>query len=133
MNSRMKLMIVGCTVVAASVSYALHARAGYVSPEPLIVEPAEMFFVGAIGNTRYSSDNVSYISCTITAMANSQVGHCSAADATRGKSASCVTTNANLINAIRSINSISYVYVRYDSTGACARIEVTQSSQYLAR
>ncbi len=131
MNSRRKLMIAGCTIVAASVSYAFHARAGDVINNELTVSPSEQFFEGSIGATRFASDPYGYISCKNVVTANSSVGTCSAGDATHSRTASCSTTNVNLINAIRSINSLSHVYVRYDSTGACARIDVTQSSRYL--
>ncbi|WP_338275139.1 hypothetical protein [Corallococcus caeni] len=83
-------------------------------------------FSGNLGTARNGSDFVSYLWCAST---GSGVGWCHAKDAS-GVTASCVTTDAGMLETIRSLNSDSNLQVLYDNTGLCTYIYVATGSHF---
>jgi hypothetical protein len=114
-------------VVCMLVVFAATARAGFkASGVPVIL--GDHTFSGLLGSTRSSSDSAQVVGCAIGGFSGSWAW-CAASDAT-GKSASCITTDADLIGRLHGITIASNLFVKYDDTGHCTAITVQLSSSY---
>ncbi|RKG83187.1 hypothetical protein D7W79_00665 [Corallococcus exercitus] len=100
--------------------------AGAKSSQPIYVDNVNRAFSGSMGSVRNSSDTTQSLYCSSS---SAGYGSCIATNAS-GVSVSCLTTNANLLAVIRSVNSDSYVQVTYDSTGNCTSILVGTGSNH---
>lgn len=81
---------------------------------------------GALGSTRNSSGTKDYVSVSVR---DNSWAWFMVVDI-NGKSASCTTTDPELIALARSINGASSFYVEFDKAGACTSVSITHSSYF---
>lgn len=94
---------------------------------PVDVNLASGYARGAMGDARNSADTVQFIGCYHSASAGSSVVACEAQTAS-GAYKSCVTTDANMVASARGISAGSYIFFRWDASGACTGVHVTNYS-----
>ena len=111
-----------CVAMGLSTASFAGAKDSY----PVYVDTVTRFFSGSMGSARNSTGFQQNLYCYSS---TSGYGVCQARDAA-GTPASCVTSDANMIAAIRSVNTDSYVSVSYDSSGNCTSILVGTGSHH---
>ena len=94
---------------------------------PVDVNLSAGYARGNMGDARNSADTTQYIGCYNSAAAGSTVVACEAMTAA-GTYKSCATSDANMVAAARSIGVGSYVFFRWDASGACTTVHVTNYS-----
>jgi hypothetical protein len=82
---------------------------------------------GSMGDARNSADTVQYIGCYHSSMAGFTVAVCEAQSAA-GTYKSCVTTDPNMVATARGITPGSYVFFRWDASGGCSAVQLTNYS-----
>ncbi len=115
----------GAAVAAALLSTAMIASAGARLVYQVGINDASRFAVGTMADARGSSDNVQTIGC----YHNTGFASCYATNSA-GLSRSCTTTNAALIEVIRSIGSESYLYFQWNTDGTCSYVFVDNGSRW---
>lgn len=99
---------------------------------PVNINDTYRFAVGTMSDARGSADSQQWIGCYTNAYPGSYASAtCYATNAT-GTSRSCSTSDANLIQAIRSLTSESYLYFQWksDGSGQCDYVFVENSSRW---
>lgn len=109
------------TLFAAG-SAAAGARIG---PYTVTINDAGRSAYGAFADVRASADTQQWIGCNY----NTTSGYCMATNAA-GTSRTCSTTNAALLEIIRSLTPESYVYFQWNTDGTCGYILVENSSRF---
>jgi hypothetical protein len=126
MENTMKLRtLVGTAVVAALLSTATIAMAGSRWVYQVGINDTSRFAVGTTTDARGSADSVQVIGC----YHNSGFASCYATN-NAGLSRSCTTSNAALIDVIRSISSESYIYFQWNTDGTCSYVFVDNGSRW---
>ena len=74
---------------------------------------------GNLGDVHNSADELEFIGCTLYG----DMGYCFAEDRT-GLYRGCSTTDSQWLNAIRALNSDSYMYFAWDDYGWCTAVIV---------
>lgn len=105
------------------------ALAGLKINSTVTVNTTSRYATGALGSARNSADSVQYIGCSVTDSAGSAFVSCSARNSA-GRFASCTSSDVGKVSAASSINSDSYIYFRYDSSGVCTYLSVSTFSYY---
>lgn len=105
------------------------ALAGLKINTTVTVNTVSRFASGALASARNSADAVQYIGCSVTDSAGAAFVTCSARSSA-GAFAACTSSDVGKVSAASSINSDSYVFFRYDSTGACTYLSVSTFSYY---
>jgi hypothetical protein len=109
---------------AAVLAISSVASAGNHFPDPAFVGAG--FAGGALGSTRNSSGTKDYVS----AMVRDNSWAWFVVVDINGKSASCTTTNPELIALARSINGSSSFYIEFDKAGECSSVAINHSSYF---
>lgn len=115
--------IVRSLVAVAGLVVAASAYAGIKGEYPVYVNATSRYIYGAISSTRNSADTTSYMYCTTYSYAGSTTpsAYCYARDAA-GNYGGCSTTDAGLVDVVKSIESDSYLSISWDVNGACTYI-----------
>src|SRR5687768_18530035 len=86
---------------------------------------------GSLGTARNSADSQQYIGCSITGAYATCSARTADTPTVPAKYGNCITSNTNLINAVRSIGPMSSLSITFDAdTGDCRTISVTNYSYY---
>lgn len=86
---------------------------------------------GAMGAVRNSADGTEVLTCATTTVAGSVTGSCSAINAAPiPVNLTCTTTDSEMVAAIRSVTTDSFVKFLSDNTGKCISITVENASYY---
>ena len=110
-------------VVAAASFVAGPTHAGQKQNLSVVISAANKSISGYLGSVRNSGDNVQYLQITVTDGIMSVN-----AMTVAGNSASCVSTNATLINLALHVPSDANVIVRWDASGSCSSLLFTNDS-----
>lgn len=84
---------------------------------------------GNVGAVRNSTDAVQYITCTSTTLVGSATAGCSAQN-TKSVALTCSTTDPEMVAAIRSVTTDSFVKFLSDKDGKCTSVTVENASFY---
>jgi hypothetical protein len=125
----MKLLpsIAAVAVIALLVAHQ-SATAGWKSPlMGVTIDDVARTANGTISSTRNTADNTQQLTCWLDATTSAITGNCHARNLS-GLMRSCSTTNANLIQAIGSVNGDSYVSFAWNASNICTAIQVWQNS-----
>lgn len=119
---------IGLTCVLTAITGV--AMAGAYTGYQVGINDTYKFAVGSIATTRNTPDTVQYIGCYHNAYpGGTSSGNCYAVN-NAGVSRTCYTTNANLIETIRSIGDDSYIYFQWNTDGTCSYILVDKGSRF---
>jgi len=98
---------------------------------PVGISQVSRYAQGSLSSTRMSLNSTEYIYCFVTInRASSGVantGQCHARNAT-GATAFCTTTDAALIDAMKSLTPASYMRFSWEGVGTCTQIFVNTGS-----
>ena len=125
-------------VSAASIAALFGAaNAGSVQPFPVDVDLTARSAEGDMVTARYAGKENEFIGCGIRkfddgAGGATAFGFCQAEDAD-GERGSCNTFNEDLLDAISSSASFSFVTFNWDENGTCTRIGFSNQSLYLPK
>jgi hypothetical protein len=130
---RTKLLAIGMLALCSSV-----ALAGLVKSVPVSVTvnpDGSGQANGSMATARASANDVEYIGCGVRRFDNGAGGagahgFCQASDAA-GVTGSCVTVNAELLDAIENVADYSFVTFSWNSEGECGLIGVSTQSFYI--
>lgn len=121
-------LAIGFTCALATITGA--AMAGSYMGYQVGINDTYKFAVGSIATTRNTPDTVQYIGCYHNAYTTgASYGNCYAVN-NAGVSRTCYTTNANMIDTIRSIADDSYIYFQWNTDGTCSYILVDKGSRF---
>ncbi len=91
-----------------------------------------------MGSARNSDDTVQYIGCTVSTVLNNtsidiaRTLTCSARNVSN-VTVACTSTDINLIEAVHSINSDSYIRFGWNADGHCTSLTIGTYSQYMPK
>jgi hypothetical protein len=116
----------------AGMCMATAAYAGMrTTNDTVYIDLTNRMAAGGLGAARNSADTRQYMDCfTFSKLASFDYGYCYATNAANVY-ASCVTSDAKLVSAIRSVNGDSSVEFHWDASGACTYLLIRNAS-YLA-
>ncbi len=116
-------------VVAILVALTASAAAGRKDAWPVVVDLPNRMAYGSLASARNSPDTVQSIGCSTfyDAVNRRNQVSCAASNAA-GVSAQCASQDPNLVQVSLAIHNDSFVQFRWDATGACTTIFVTNSS-----
>lgn len=117
------MFAVGLAVTSAS------ALAGFKTNANVTVDTSNRFASGALGSARSSGDSVQYIGCSVTDAVGQAYVTCTARNSA-GTVASCSSTDYGKVTVASAINSDSFVFFRYDTSGVCTYLSVSTYSHY---
>lgn len=123
MKSQMKVAVLLCGLLAVTGT----ALGGEQWFRPVDVNLSSGYARGSMGDARNSADPLQFIGCYISSGTGFMVVVCEARTST-GTYKSCATTDANMVAAARSISASSYIFFRWDISGACTAVQVTNYS-----
>jgi hypothetical protein len=105
------------------------AVAGSKTDFPVFIDDTRMAASGTLGSTRNTNETNSLLGCEVRSdnSGSGSYGFCSARNAA-GLERVCSTSNPELVAAMRSLNSDSFVEFDWDSNGQCTFISVDNSS-----
>ena len=119
-------------LLAAGVSSAMlmssAAQAGVRTNFPVSVDTINMVAAGTFGSTRNTGDLVQDLSCRVTVDTSGAWALCAATNA-QGTTGTCVTVDPNMLAAINSLGSDSYVQFSWNSIGFCTEVVVINGSE----
>jgi hypothetical protein len=115
--------------VAFLLSAITAATAGYKSAYNVSVDTTYRHAYGSLGKARNSADSVQYIGCSSVSHVGYVYATCWARDAA-GTYGSCLTEDADLIQATRSLPSDGYLSINWDASSNCTQIIVYNASYY---
>jgi len=121
--------LVAFLALAALAAFAPDASAGAKGPWEVYVDPTFQSANGSPGTARNSADGLQYIYCFTSAIASYTYGYCGAQTAA-GVSASCWTTQPQLIQAIHGMASDGGIAFTWDANGECNNIVSYKGSVY---
>jgi hypothetical protein len=122
MIGSVKKMCLSAAVAVLAISSV--ASAGNKFSQPAYVGVG--YAGGALGSTRNSSGTKDYVSAMVR---DNSWAWFMVVDI-NGKSASCTTTDPELIALARSINSSSSFYIEFDKLGACTSVTINHASYF---
>lgn len=96
-----------------------------VGPYTVTINDASRIAYGAFADARATADTQQWIGCYY----NASSGSCAATNAA-GTSRTCTTTNAALLEVIRTLTPESYVYFQWNTDGTCSYVLVENSSRF---
>lgn len=126
----MKLFRLGLgTIVCLSLGLltSTTAVAGFKTGQSVVIVDSAQMANGMLGQVRNSADTTQYIGCATWGVSWGSMGLCEATSST-GVHRACLTYDANMIAAIRALQSDSYLIFYWDSIGYCTSIEVETAS-----
>jgi len=104
------------------------AIAGVKFSGNVYIDAVSRYAYGSLGTARNSADGYSWVTCGVqSGTTGSMYASCYAVNAS-GVSASCGTTNANLVAVVATLEGDSSISFQWDSSGLCTYISVGQSS-----
>jgi hypothetical protein len=118
------IFLVGVLTTAAGM-----AAAGQSLTYQVNINDTYKFAVGAMPAVRSSSDTVQFIGCYNNVYTGGVSASCFATNSA-GVSRNCYTNNADMIAAIQSISSESYIYFQWNTDGTCSYVFVENSSRF---
>lgn len=124
-----KPLIVGALLCGAWAVYGVAAQAGSKTAFPIVIDTAQRVFTGSIGSIRNSANATDSLKCSITAAG---LATCTATGTVNGvvTTVSCSTNDAVIVKNLRSMDSDSWVSIRYDVSSTCTETGVAKGSQY---
>jgi hypothetical protein len=126
MNPRAKIAALLALALGFVLSVVGTASAGYrAGPYQVTINDAGRWANGGFAEARGSADGNQSIGC----YQNTGSGTCIATNAA-GTSRTCTTTNAALIEVIRSLTPESYLYFQWNVDGTCSYVLVETSSRF---
>lgn len=116
--------------IAAGLALALFASGSVVAgnrigPYQVTISDAGRWANGAFADVRAGADSQQWIGCNY----NTVTGSCTATNAA-GTSRTCTTSNAALLDVIRSLTPESYIYFQWNTDGTCSYILVENSTRF---
>jgi hypothetical protein len=122
------------TTLAIGMVMVTHlATAGQRLVYPVGINDTYRFAVGTMSDARGSADSQQWIGCSTNAYPSSTTAgaFCYAVNSS-GMQRSCTTYDANLVQAIRTITSESYIYFvwKSDGSGQCDYVFIENSSRW---
>jgi hypothetical protein len=125
------MVVAGLALVALmGAAVAAHAGSKVVAPVRMGKTGTGGWAYGSLGSARNSANINDLIDCSVYAFPSGiTYAGCRAVDAA-GNFAYCYAGGASQVYAAISINSDSYIYFNYDSSGTCTYLSVTSGSQY---
>ncbi|MFZ5638425.1 MAG: hypothetical protein ACOY82_17750 [Pseudomonadota bacterium] len=118
-------VFMSAAALAALLSVAAIAEAGTRWAYQVSISDVSRYAVGTTTDARGSADVNQSIGCNH----NTTFASCYATNSA-GLSRSCTTSNAALIDVIRSIGSESYIYFTWNTDGTCNYVLVENSSRW---
>ena len=118
-------IFMSATAFAALLSISAIAAAGTRWGYQVSINDGSRYAVGTMTDARGSADVNQMIGCHH----NTSFASCHATNSA-GLSRSCTTTNAALIEVIRSISPESYIYFVWNTDGTCNYVLVENSSRW---
>ncbi len=123
----MKVGIVGALLASAA------AWAGYTSTYYVNINAATRTVSGSLANARSSADTNQLISCSVRGYnTGSSSVFCEAQDA-NGVNVYCMSSSPALVSAATGISGDSYILFKYDNSGTCTYLYVSNASSYAPR
>lgn len=125
-------------LVAAIAMIATDAAAGLTQPAEVDVDLTNSIALGDQVSARYTADATQFIGCGMRRRALAGGGYfdngfCQAEDA-KGEHIVCQTTDAGLLEAIRSSGDYGFITFSWDAkTSECTRIGFSNQSFYLPK
>jgi hypothetical protein len=120
-----KRAVLGILMLATT---ALPAHAGIKGPNPVVIDTVGREASGAMGDARNGTDNVSYLTCLVTAYNGSNYMGCSAR--TPSASIHCFSHDPSLVQAALAMTSDAYLDFTWDAQGNCTSLQVQVNSAY---
>lgn len=114
--------------MAAAALIGTSAWAGFKSATEVNVSGNSAY--GSLASARNSADGVQYIGCHLYTYNTGSASVACYATSASGVQGSCSSTNALIVDAVRSMNGDSYILFRWDTAGACTYLVVSNASQY---
>jgi hypothetical protein len=124
----MKKLALGCGLALLSMIGGT-AVAGYQASQGVTVNTAGRYAYASIGSARNSANSTEYVDFIYVASPGSEFLWAFMRDAS-GVAGSCTTTAPAFLNAAKSINTDSYVYIAWDTSGSCTNMEVRATSYH---
>src|SRR4051794_34858040 len=115
-NFRLATLVLLCALAPA-------AHAGYrLQGGEVQIDPAHSWASGVLSGAYNSNDGSQWLGC-MTASYNSgtSYGQCYARDAAQ-QYVGCSTSNTEMLRAIQSIKSDTYIYFTWDANGTCTML-----------
>jgi hypothetical protein len=112
-------------IASLTLSFALSSNVLAGTKGTYSVSVSTTAFSGSLGSARNSADTSQQIGCWSY---SSGSGYCYGKDST-GATASCSTSDAAMLTAIKSVKGDSYIRVNY-SSGACTNVFVSNFSSF---
>ena len=123
----MKNLSVAVAAVAMIGSTA--AWAGYKTSNPVTVNSSTKEASGPIGYARNSPDFQQWIGCEIYGTLTGNFVRCYASTVA-GTSASCQTSNSNLLAVAMALNGDDFLTFRWDASGQCTELRAYKMSYW---
>jgi hypothetical protein len=117
----------GVIVVCGVLALGGVALGGQQWGNPVEVNLSAGYARGSLGDARSSADFVQMIGCYNSSGPGYAVVACEAQDAS-GVYKSCATSDPYMVASARSIGAGSYVFFRWDASGNCTAVHVTNYS-----
>jgi hypothetical protein len=112
--------------IAASALAVGTAWAGVKYTDPLTISTTGMYAAGSFADVRSESDAKALLTCSISATATGLGMGCSGSTSTA--SFYCSSTAPSLVSAAQNLSSDSYIFIEWNSSGACTYLSVTDGS-----
>jgi hypothetical protein len=120
--------LVLATLIALPAAFAGSKSTFYVT-----IDTVARTAYGAFGSARGSADAVQNIYCrTFAASSGAESVRCYATNSA-ATTVTCTSTVAALIDSAKSIESSSYVYFSWNSTGICTNLDVLKGSHLMPK
>jgi hypothetical protein len=124
----MNKLALGCGLALLSMVGG-DAVAGYKATNSVYVDTANRFASASIGGARNTANTTEYVDFIYIASSGSEFLWAFMRDASN-VAGSCTTSSPTFLNAAKSINSDSYVYIAWDASGSCTHMEVRTTSYH---
>ncbi len=117
----------GAAMVGGVLGLAGAALAGQQVFNAVEVSTTNSYARGTMADARHSADSQQLIGCTVSASVGYSYVLCEARDA-NGVYKSCSTSDVSMVAAAQAIGTDSYVYFRWNASGACTTVYVSNLS-----
>jgi len=125
----MKKILIGAALVAALAGTALAGTKVSWSHVSVYKSSSSSYALGELSDTRATADTQQYIGCYVNAYQGSSTMQCYARD-TNGVSATCYSSDPELVRAAASVDHGSFMWFFWNSNGQCTHLEVVHGSEY---
>ena len=122
--------ILGFGAIALGVLVPALGLAGFKQGQSVVIvdnSDGSGFANADMASAHNSTDTFQYIGCTVAGSASGASASC-ISRALDGRSRSCFTTNANMIQAAANIDSDGYLIFNWNASGQCTSISAANGS-----